>query len=68
MQVKQMSKEWILDSKNNRILDAVGLDKVLEKKIRSSIFVPILAKIDETGKVIFYELDDNANIINEFIP
>ena len=60
---KQMSKGWIEGS--NRLNNAVGSEA---QNIIDVGYSRILAEVAPDGNIVFKLLDENANIIGDFIP
>lgn len=60
---KQMSKPWIEGS--NRLTKAVGTEA---QNIIDAGYTRILAEVAPDGNIVFKLLDENANIIGDFVP
>lgn len=64
--VKQMSKSWIESNQFERLRMA-GVDQAAINQIAVSGYTPVLAKVSETGDVVYRLLDNAANDIGAII-
>lgn len=68
----QMSNDWLTGKNTNksRILKAVDNDRELAgsiaKALKNNQIERVLSKVDSTGKVRTYRLDENGKIIGEW--
>ncbi|MEI6532955.1 MAG: hypothetical protein WCO06_03880, partial [Candidatus Roizmanbacteria bacterium] len=62
----QMTDAWI--NSKNRLLDAVGGDRLIEKQIQNSSYKRILSEVSPDGTVVYKVLDSQAKVISIFNP